>query len=129
MIMTDEEKLAAYADNVVRDLGEISGIDGFGYNAESVRWVDGFIERQRVRTDHTDEDRTKLETVLSSYLGACVIACFGGKWERREGQWAIFFDERNGAFPFSKVHKQFANGAEDSIYSWFTIIPSVFGRS
>ena len=39
--MTDQEKLRANAELVVGQLRGASGIEGFGYDAESVAWVDG----------------------------------------------------------------------------------------
>jgi hypothetical protein len=39
-----EEKIKANAELVLKQLGPLSGID-FGYNAQSVAWVDGFMEK------------------------------------------------------------------------------------
>jgi len=115
------------AELVVKQMRELSGID-FGYNAESVAWLEGYIERQRNRDDLEQETIDKLVSVFGSYLGECSIKNYGGKWENKDGQWCICFDEQNLAYPFNKVEKQFENGIEDSIKSFFEVIPIVFSR-
>ena len=128
--MTDLDKLRANAELVIQNLREVSEIENFGYNAESVAWVAGFIERQRLRPDLDKAALDRLSTNLGCYLGECVIACFGGEWQLVQGSWAITFDADNAAFPFSKVQKQFANGREggDSIQGWFEVIPELFAK-
>ena len=39
----------------------------------------------------------------------------------------VKFDEKNIAYPFAKVEKQFENGLGDSIHSFYTVIPTFFG--
>jgi hypothetical protein len=118
------ESIKHNARLVVEQMVQVSGFT-FGYNAASVSWLDGYINRIRVEIDQATTDR--LISVFGSYLGECVINCYGGYWEEEEGQWRVSFDERNGVYPFAKVRKQFENGAEDSIKSFFKIIPIVFG--
>jgi hypothetical protein len=109
-----------------KELGQDVGFDEAG-----VRWLDGFIQRQH---DHGDPAiRTGLTQTLGSYLGECVLQCFGGSWaEDADGRLGVRFSEGNYAFPFAKVEKQLSNGAEDSVLSFFRAIPLVFkihGRS
>ncbi len=119
--MTDEEKLRANAALAVETLAPLSDVAGFGFNRESVAWVEGYIERQRVRPDMTDETKNGLVSVLGSFLGECLIQTYGGKWKKDEGGLGVFFDEGNAAFPINKVRKQFDNGIDggDSILSLF----------
>lgn len=98
----------------------------FGYTPDSVAFVDGFIERQRARPDITPEMIENLVNTLGSFLGQTVIFCYGGDWCEDNGTWAVAFDESNKVYPFTKVGKQFANGQDDSIDSFFTAIPVVF---
>jgi hypothetical protein len=112
------------AELVVQQMQPLSGLD-FNYDAESIRWLDGYINRQRQEVD--DATRTRLTSVLGSYLGASIINTYGGNWGQVEGEMAVVFDDNNAVFPFAKTGKQFANGPEDSIYSMFTTIPVVFG--
>jgi hypothetical protein len=124
--MTPLEKIRANANLVVEQLRSVSGVEKFGYNPESVEWLDGFIERLRVRPDFDEAAAERMTQTLGSYLGECVIACYGGEWREREGSWAVAFDAGNAAFPFNKVRKQFANGSEDGVLGWFKAIPSLF---
>lgn len=98
----------------------------FGYTQDSVAFIDGFIERQRAHTDITPEMIENLVNTLGSFLGQTIIFCYGGDWREEDGNWAVAFDDTNKVYPFNKVRKQFANGEEDSIDSFFTAIPVVF---
>jgi len=126
--MRIEEKIRANAELTIRMLGPISDVANFGYNSDSVKWVEGFIERQRVRSDLSKEEMQQLVSNLGSFLGECVIACFGGEWRQHGPTWGVAFDENNMAFPFSKVEKQFAGGMEESVDGWFRTIPIVFEK-
>jgi len=127
--MTGQEKLRANAELVIQQLRQASGIENFGYNAESVAWVDGFIERQRIRPDYDQDAINQISQTLGSFLGECVIACYGGEWQEQEGSWAVAFgNSGNAAFPFNKVRKHFVNGAGDSVLSWFETIPVIFAQ-
>lgn len=120
-----EEMIKDNAELVVKQMREVSDID-FGYNAESVAWLEGYIERQRNREDIKQETIERLVSVFGSYLGECIIRCYGGKWENDDGQWRVRLDDKGAAYPFNKVEKQFENGAEDSIRSFFEAIPTLF---
>lgn len=120
------ENIQHNAQLVIEQMGQLSGLN-FGYDAESVAWLDGYIERIRNEIDQSNVER--LVNVLGSYLGECIIRCYGGYWENKEGQWQVSFDEKNAAYPFAKVQKQFNNGPGDSIKSFFEVIPVVFASS
>ncbi|HEX8458658.1 MAG TPA: hypothetical protein VF656_15285 [Pyrinomonadaceae bacterium] len=120
-----EDRIKQNAELVIRQMSQVSGFD-FGYDAQSVAWLDGYIERRRVRADITPEVVNGLVSVFGSYLGECVIRCYGGYWENEDGQWRVSFDRANAVYPFTKVQKQFQNGPEDSIKSFFEVIPVVF---
>lgn len=117
-----ENQIKTNAEFVIQQLGPLSGFQ-FGYNAESVAWVDGFIEQQR----GSDADTINgLINTLGSFLGECIIRCFGGHWQNIAGEWGVCFDDQNIVFPFSKVRKQFTNNREDSIKKFFELIPVMF---
>jgi hypothetical protein len=129
--MTPQEMIRANAELVVGRLREASEMEDFGYNAESVEWLYGFIERQRVRPEFSGEEAAeRMSQTLGSFLGECVIRCYGGEWREVEGTWAIAFGDGgdDAAFPFNKVRKQFENGAGDSVLSWFETIPIIFAQ-
>ncbi len=94
------------------------------YDEAGVRWLDGFIQRQHEAGNA--DNRDKLTSTLGSYLGECIIHCFGGAWVQLDGLWAIGFDDQNAVFPFAKVSKQLTNGQDDSVLSFFTAIPLLF---
>jgi hypothetical protein len=120
----DQDQRGLIAQNVqlaIERLGPISDVD-FGLNRESVQWVDGFIERQRARPDFDPDALGALPSVLGSFLGACVMEATGGEWVwMDEHGWGVRLPNGNAVFPFAKVEKQFQNGAEDSISSFYQI--------
>jgi len=46
MAMTIEEKIRANADLIREHLSQQAGFE-LGYDSKSIKWLDGFIERQR----------------------------------------------------------------------------------
>ncbi len=122
-----EEHIRANAEMVIQQLRPLSGID-FGYTKESVEWLEGYIERlRRSREFDNDDMKNKLTSVFGSFLGECVVRCYGGMWRQDEaGVWCVAFNDDNVAFPFAKVAKQIDNGLEDGIASFFKVIPTIF---
>jgi hypothetical protein len=97
--------------------------EGFGLDAASVSWVEGFIERQRVRLPEGEEP-DGLVSVIGSYLGEAIIAAAGGRWvEDDNGGVGVTFDNGDTAYPFAKVAKQFEQGLEqgESIASFYKV--------
>jgi len=96
------------------------------YDGASVKFVEGFIERNKSHFEN--EENQGLINSLGSFLGQCIIKNYGGQWQRdnETGAIVVAFDDNNKAFPFAKVSKQFDNGLEDSIHSFYTVIPTVF---
>jgi hypothetical protein len=126
--MVMEEQIKTLAQQLISTLSERLGVD-LKYDRASVEWLDGYIERVRLNLDQPSIDG--LATTIGSFLGECIIANYGGQWRESEGTWGVFFSERNdrsAAFPFNKVRKQLMNGAEDSIFSFYEVIPVVFSK-
>src|SRR5690349_5929013 len=96
------------------------------YDAASVKFIEGFIERNK--SSFSKEESRGLINSLGAFLGQCIIKNYGGKWQvdKDNDSFAIAFDDKNKAYPFAKVSKQFNNGLEDSVYSFYNVIPSVF---
>jgi hypothetical protein len=118
-----EEQIKFLAQRLISTLSEKLGVD-LKYDRASVEWLDGYIERVRVHLDESSIDG--LTGSIGSFLGECIIANYGGRWLESEGTWGVFFSEesdKNGAFPFNKVRKQLLNGAEDSILSFYDVLP------
>ena len=121
-----EEHIRANAEMVIQQLRPLSGID-FGYTRESVEWLEGYIERLRTSGQFESGDaRNKLTSVFGSFLGECIVRCYGGNWKQHEGAWCVAFENDNAAFPFAKVEKQIDNGLEDGVGSFFNTIPLIF---
>lgn len=119
-----EEKLRLNAEIVFEHLSQHAGFE-LGFNEESVEWIDGFIERQRVREGF--EPGGMINTI-GSFLGECMCRELGGKWKyQSNGQLAVEFSDGNAAFPFNKAAKHFVNGEEDSILSFYQSAVVVFG--
>jgi hypothetical protein len=126
--MTTEEKIRADAQLVLDRFSSLSEPQKqFGYNQESLKCVEEFIEQQRSTADVTPDTIANLIQILGSYLGECIIHSYGGAWRQQDDQWGIFFDESNAVFPFNKVSKQFQNGLAggDSVLSFFELIGPV----
>lgn len=108
---------------VIKELGPISGIT-FGFNKESVRWVEGYIERCR-NAGEKEGDFDGLINSLGSFLGECIVKNAGGEWRWFEEQQTIgvVLPTGDGVFPFAKTRKQFAKGLRggDSVYSFYDI--------
>lgn len=95
------------------------------YDVDSVKFLEGFIERNKLEIPRDEWDG--LINSCGAFLGQCVIKNYGGEWQKEnDGHVSVAFDNRNSVFPFAKVSKQFENGLEDSIYSFYTVIPTVF---
>ena len=122
--MDQSEKIRANAEMVIQQLRPLSGMD-FGYNAESVHWLQGYLERLRPE-ENFEARKEKFSSVFGSFLGECIIRCHGGHWDTRDGMTCIVFDDQNAAYPFNKIKKQLDNGLEDGIASFFDTIPILF---
>lgn len=127
--MTDVEKIRASAEMVVREMGPLSNLRAdFGYNRESVAWVEGYIERMRNSGKFTDEMAlANLSSVIGAFLGECVARNYGGEWRCYDGRWGVYFANGSAAFPGAKVMKQFQRGLEggDSILGFYDLIEKV----
>ena len=71
--------------------------------------------------------KIKLTSVFGSFLGECIIRCYGGAWKEHEVEvWCVAFNDEDMAFPFNKVAKQLDNGLVDGIASFFRAVPIIF---
>ncbi len=118
------DRIQANAELVIRQFPD----QELGYDERSVEWLDGFIERQRLRLE--PDKFAGISQTLGSFLGECICRNFAGRWEENEHGAAVVFSGDNGGnacFPINKVEKQFANGADDSVLSFYQTIPVLFG--
>lgn len=125
----NERQIKADAEEAVERLSPLSGID-FGYNPESVQWLERYIERLRKSEEFLDPHKNlKLASMFGAFLGECVIHCYGGRWCCEDGQWYVVFDEGNAVYPFAKVSKQMNAGLDEGINGFFRMIPMLFAFS
>ena len=114
MMREDDPRLAmirANADMVIAEFGPLSGLD-FAYDRSSVAWLSSYIDLQRSRLLSSD-DAEKLVSVLGCYLGEAIIRRAGGAWDVHErDEIGVCFGSGDWCFPFSKVAKHVAHGAE-----------------
>lgn len=110
--------IAANAEMVKKETGTLAKNE-ITYSEDSVRWVSGFIDRNR------DGDPAGLVDTIGSYLGEAIISNYGGKWIIFDGQPAVEIKPDFVVFPFSKVAKHFENGQEDSIGRFFSALPEL----
>jgi hypothetical protein len=120
------EMIKADARLVIKELRPISFV-GFGLNRESVAWLESYIEHLRKSGAFEDKvTKSKVAILFGSFLGQCIIECYGGNWEKHDGERCVAFDSNNAVFPFAKVTKQMENGLEEGVASFFKTIPVVF---
>jgi len=98
----------------------------FGYDEQSVAWLEGYLERMRERGAFVQ----KLDRhvgVWGSYLGEAIIATYGGQWNEDDQPLHVLLNGNNKAFPFRKVRKQLTDGLEggESILGFFRCIPAL----
>ena len=117
------DRIRSNAEMVVSVAAKQLG-EGVGYDEAGVRWLDGYIQQQHEQGNPANRDG--LVSTLGSFLGECIIRTFGGQWAEVAGSWCVRFDDRNAAYPFAKVGKHLEQGVEDSVLSFFTVIPVVF---
>jgi hypothetical protein len=95
-----------------------------GYDEAGVRWLDGYIDRQRENGDPQVKER--LLNTLGSYLGECVRQTFGGDWVQDPNYgWAVKVNEKLSVFPFAKVRKQLNSADGESVLAFFRAIPAL----
>lgn len=92
-----------------------------GYRRAAVELAENFIERERM--DLGEEARGSLTNRLGAFLGECILEAIEGEWQWYEPlhTWGILTRSGLWIFPFSKVHKQLAEGrnAGESILNFF----------
>jgi hypothetical protein len=113
------DELIKLADTVRNELD-------INFDNDGVKFIEEFIERQK--HNFSKEEQNGLVNSLGSFLGQTIINNYGGQWQiDSELQMAcVSFDEKNKVYPFSKTLKQFENGLEDSVYSFYQMIPNIY---
>lgn len=113
------EAIAGNARLLTEAFTDLSG-ESLPPSRAGVVFLAGFIERQRERGD--EAQRAKLADMAACYLGEALIAEIGGRWVQDPAYGlGVELTPDLVVFPFAKASKHFANGAEDSVLSFFDI--------
>jgi hypothetical protein len=127
--VTQFQQVRANAAWVVENFGKQSGIEPFTHTAESLYYLDQFLDRQGAVVKASEASISKFVSMLGSYLGESIIAKYGGEWQESPQGPAILIRTKTHAHwlqPFQKVHKRIVNGGEDSLGYYFTeFVPHV----
>ncbi|HEY0587725.1 MAG TPA: hypothetical protein VGD52_16430 [Pseudoduganella sp.] len=122
-----EDRIKANAELVRRVALENMNVE-VSYDLDGVRWLDGFIDRQR--NGATEEVKRKLSSTLGSYLGECIRQTYGGEWvQDPEFGWSVRLKEGFSVFPFNKVNKQLADDDGESVLGLFTAIDPLLANA
>ena len=126
----EAERLAQIKANVefaLQEFRELADKD-VSLDADSVAWVEGFIESARGRYVGVDGGvPSGLIGLIGSYLGEAISAETNGQWvEDEAGGLGVAFPNGDIVFPFTKVEKQFDMGVAggESILSFYTVAVS-----
>ena len=117
---------------VIENFGPQSGLGHFGYDGESVAYLDTFVDRQGASFRASEQNAERIISLLGSFLGEAIIATYGGDWQQTEQGLSLSI-QAGGQFhilqPFQKVQKRLANGPEDSLHFYFaTFLPQILSR-
>jgi len=119
-----ERRIRLYASSLVKECQELTDFE-FGYNEESLEWVDRFINQQQAQNHRTSELEMDMMAKIGSFFGECIHKNYGGRWIKFENTWAIEVDSYLMVLPFDKTKKRFRNSEEDGIVSLFRSIPHI----
>lgn len=112
---------------VVETMNEITTFE-FGYDDESLEFLDGYLDRQHRNGD--PEIHEQLATTMGCYVGECLVAMHGGEWFLDvEYGWMVAVRSIK-ANPFAKTIKLLTNGlaAGDSVRSFVHTAPTLADR-
>lgn len=97
----ESSELREDAQLVIDVLSEKEAI-ALDYSADSVSWLDAYIDEHREELN--DGDKTVLQEKFGAYLGESIRRNYGGRWVKdSDDQWMIVFDERHQASPFDII--------------------------
>lgn len=116
---------------VMQTFGKRSGMTNFGFNNESVAYLDGLLDRTLTPTT-PDATKEKLMNLFGAFLGECIVSRYGARWQfGPDSGPRLTIAAKGGTHfldPFGKVAKRLTNGAEDSLSVYFgQLIPHVVG--
>ncbi|HSK72888.1 MAG TPA: hypothetical protein VK892_14395 [Pyrinomonadaceae bacterium] len=116
------EELKYKAEVVIKMFAETKNVN-LDYDEKSIKYLDSYINE--IREEFRQEIIDKLISIFGSFLGETIRLNHGGNWEIINNEFAVRVNDKVAVFPFSKVRKQFKNGSEDSILSFYQLAPTL----
>ena len=130
--MSAPHQIKQNAQWVIENFGPESGLPHFGYHADSVGYLDTFIDRQGASFRSSEQSTNKIVSLLGAFLGEAIIATYGGAWQQTADGLALVVErgtQHHILQPFHKVHKRLMNGPEESLRHYFcTLLPQVLSE-
>jgi hypothetical protein len=120
-----EQDIAGIAYNAQLVREQLSGLAGHDLppGRDGVKFLDGFLDRNRGQLD--DATKAKVADMAGCYLGAALIAEFGGRWIRDQtfgGNLAVEVTPQLVCYPLTKAHKHVFDGPGDSVRAFFNSV-------
>ncbi|MFI4862281.1 MAG: hypothetical protein ACIAXF_16575 [Phycisphaerales bacterium JB063] len=117
---------------VIDNFGPESGLSHFGYDAQSVAYLDTFLDNQGESFRANEQSADRIVSLLGAFVGEAIVATYGGDWQQSETSLSIAI-ETSGQIqivqPFHKVHKRLMNGQQDSLHFYYaTFLPQVLAQ-
>ena len=75
------EEFTALANTLIGTASDKLGVQ-LTLDSESVKWLDGYIERIRPGMDQSQI--RGLSNTIGAFLGECIIANYGGSWRQAD---------------------------------------------
>lgn len=130
--MSAPTQIQKNAQWVIDNFGPQSGLPQFGYDAQSVAYLDTFIDRQGESFRASEQSSDRIVSLLGAFVGEAIIATYGGEWQQGDDGLSIVVQSGGQVHfvrPFHKVHKRLTNGQEDSLHFYFsTFLPQAFAQ-
>ena len=81
------------------------------FSADSVSWLETYIEQHREQLD--ERDKSLLQEKFGAYLGESIRHNYGGRWVKdSEGGWMIAFEGDVQAAPFKLIGEHLEHHTE-----------------
>ncbi len=99
--VAESAELREDAQLVIEVLSEKEDIQ-LDFSADSVSWLDTYIEEHRAQLD--ESDKSVLQEKFGAYFGESIRHNYGGRWVKGSGnRWMIVFDEDQQMSPFEII--------------------------
>lgn len=126
--MATIDQIKSNAEYVQREFGPQSGLDGFGYNAQTMAYLDGFLTRQNRGVSANPQSITKFTSLIGAFVGEAIISTYGGEWQDSNGVVQIRIAHKDHVHflnPFQKVHRRILVGIEHNLERYFVSVGEI----